>query len=153
MIRTSLFAAAMLTLAGPALAGSPGKGPGMAGAHFIENWDLDGDGQVSLEEATEKRGDIFYMFDQDESGLLDAEEYKLFDETREEDMKANAGGHGKGKPMERANRGMMLDFNDVDGDGAVSRQEFTSKTADWFGMVDKNGDGVVTADDFGPRKP
>ena len=44
------------------------------GSHFVENWDLDGNGSVSSEEITERRGDIFVMFDQDEDGMLSAEE-------------------------------------------------------------------------------
>jgi hypothetical protein len=56
------------------------------GTHFMENWDLDGDGQVTFAEAEERRGDIFTMFDQDEDGLLSSEEYDLFDETRAAEM-------------------------------------------------------------------
>jgi Ca2+-binding EF-hand superfamily protein len=123
---------------------------GVPGLHFIENWDLDGDGQVTLAEATEKRGEIFFMFDQDENGALDATEYDLFDETRQADMDANAGGHGNG-PMRGVNEGMMRAFNDADGDGTVTRDEFLARVADWFAMMDRSGDGVVTTDDFGPR--
>jgi Ca2+-binding EF-hand superfamily protein len=55
-------------------------------------------------------------------------------------------GHGKGMPEEG---GMMRGFNDADGDGMVSREEFTSRTADWLAMMDRDGDGQVTAADFG----
>ncbi|KAF0174313.1 MAG: EF hand domain-containing protein [Rhodobacteraceae bacterium] len=44
---------------------------------------------------------------------------------------------------------MMRAFNDTDGDGLVSRDEFMAKTADWFAKMDRNGDGNVTVDDFG----
>ena len=47
---------------------------GVPGSHFIENWDLDGDGQVTLAEAQERRGDVFYSFDADEDGYIDEEE-------------------------------------------------------------------------------
>jgi len=123
---------------------------GVPGAHFIENWDLDGDGQVTLAEASEKRGEIFYMFDQDESGALDEAEYNLFDETRQADMDANEGGHGNG-PMRAVNQGMMRAFNDADGDGVVTEAEFTARVEDWFNQMDRSGDGVITTDDFGPR--
>ncbi|SFL62012.1 hypothetical protein [Shimia aestuarii] len=52
--------------------------PGGPGAHFVENWDLNGDGHVTLAEATERRADIFLTFDADENGVLDAEEHDLF---------------------------------------------------------------------------
>ena len=55
------------------------------GSHFIENWDLDGNGSVSLKEITQRRGDVFGMFDQNRNGHLDAAEYVLFNETRAAD--------------------------------------------------------------------
>ena len=119
------------------------------GANFITQWDLDGDGTVTLAEATERRGDIFSMFDADENDLLSAEEYTMFDETRAADMAANAeaegmmlGGHG---PM---NAGLERGANDTNGDGTVSREEFVAMTGTWIGMMDRNGDGGVTVDDF-----
>ena len=138
------------------------------GAHFLQNWDQDGDGIVSLDEATTKRNDLFTAFDADEDGKLSAEEYSAFDEMRSADqemMREEMGtgmgqshgqgggkghgmgmGHGKGMPEEG---GMMRGFNDADGDGMVSREEFTSRTADWLAMMDRDGDGQVTAADFG----
>jgi len=138
-------AALMAAFAGPALAQQ-----GKPGAHFIENWDMDGDGQVTLAEAETKRDEIFYMFDQDENDVLDATEYVLFDETRRADMDTNAGGHKKG-PMKAVDAGMKLEFNDTDGDGAVSKAEFLARTADWFAMVDRTGDALITGDDFGSK--
>lgn len=131
------------------LAASAQQAPG---AHFIENWDLDENGSVSLAELTEKRGDVFYMFDVDENGMLDAAEYGMFDETRAADMAANAEGHGKGQGAGRMQEGMTLAFNDTDGDGQVSRAEFLAHTADWLAMVDRDNDGVITSRDFGPKK-
>lgn len=121
---------------------------GQPGLHFIENWDLDENGQVTLAEAREKRGDLFYMFDQDENGKLDDAEYAMFDETRQADMDENAGGHKKGQ-MRGVNAGLMLEFNDTDGDGLVSEEEFVARSDDWFGNMDRNGDGFVTTEDFG----
>jgi hypothetical protein len=120
---------------------------GNPGAHFIENWDLDGDGKVTIEEATQKRGEIFYMFDQDQSGALEPVEYDLFDEARNADMAENAG--GPGGPMKGVSQGMVREFNDVDGDGKVSEEEFRSRAIDWFAMMDGDGDGLVTTEDFG----
>jgi len=120
---------------------------GKPGAHFIENWDLDEDGQVTFAEAKEKRGDLFTMFDQDEDSRLSDAEYDLFDETRRADMDENAGGHKKG-PMRGVDKAMMREFNDVNGDGQVSRDEFVGRTGDWFTKMDRTGDGVVTTQDF-----
>ena len=119
------------------------------GTHFVENWDLDGNGSVSAEEITERRGDIFTMFDQDEDGMLSAEEYVLFDETRAADMENNSGGHGKGG--DRMQEGLTLGFNDTDADGQVSKEEFVSNSAAWFTQIDRNGDAMITSADFGPQ--
>jgi uncharacterized protein (DUF2141 family) len=120
---------------------------GNPGAHFVENWDLDGNGTVTIEEISEKRGDVFVAFDADENGVLSAEEYALFDEARANDMAQFGGGHGKGMmameaPMERG-------FNDADGDGLVSASEFAAAGPMMFAQMDKNGDGAVSTDDFG----
>lgn len=140
--------AAALVLSASALAAQQGT-PGL---HFIENWDIDGDGQVTLAEATERRGDVFVSFDADDNGSLSADEYVLFDEARTNDMQANAGAQGApNKALQEAVAGMSLSFNDADGDGAVSEAEFIDGTAAWITRMDRNADGVVTSADFTPR--
>ena len=91
MIRISLTAALI------ALGAMAHAQQGSPGLHFIENWDLDGDGQVTLAEATERRGDIFVTFDADDNGVLSPEEHDFFDEARANDMKENGMGQGMGK--------------------------------------------------------
>ena len=146
---------AALLLAAPAAFAQQGT----PGTHFIENWDMDADGVVSLEEVQERRGIVFDMFDDDQNGQLNAAEYAIFDETRAADMEQNAGGHGNGQGQgqgqggDRMNEGMTMAFNDTDGDGdgEVSKEEFLARASDWFMMMDRNGDGAVTTDDFGRR--
>lgn len=140
------------------------------GGHFLLNWDTDGDGIVTIEEATTRKGDIFTAFDADEDGFLSGEEYDLLDEARandqaamQEEMGEGMGqgmgmgngqgmgkGHGKGHGMGGEGMGMDRAFNDTDGDAKVSRAEFMARVPDWFAMMDKNGDGGITTDDFGP---
>jgi hypothetical protein len=140
----SLTLAALL-VASPALAQQ-----GQPGAHFLESWDADMDGAVTVAEATARRGDVFFMFDANEDGLIDAAEYVVFDETRARDMEGQ-GAHGQGA-MRRADAGMTLAFNDVDADGAVSREEFLAQVPAWIALMDNDGDDVVTAADFGPNR-
>ena len=136
-MKTAMVAIGILA-SGAAMAEMPGE-------HFIENWDLNEDGEVTAEEAAERRSDVFAAFDSNEDGILDAEEYVLFDQARAEDQKGRPGRrHGPA-------RGMTLEANDVDGDGAVSEDEFIGRTAEWIARIDRDGDGVVTLADFGPR--
>ncbi|MGH1416465.1 MAG: EF-hand domain-containing protein [Pelagimonas sp.] len=122
------------------------------GAHFIENWDLDEDGQVTVAEAAERRGDVFTTFDANDDGYLDAEEYVAFDEARENDMRENAmPGNGTGRGQHAAN-GLRREVNDADNDGTVSREEFVSGTESWIVKMDTDGDGVITTADFGRGK-
>ena len=46
-------------------------------------------------------------------------------------------------------QGMLRAYNDLDGDGLVSRDEFMARVPDWFSMMDRNGDGTVSEEDFG----
>ena len=119
---------------------------GNPGSHFVTNWDLDGDGAVSLSEATTRRGDIFTTFDANEDDRLDAEEYLAFDAARAADQAEMPKGKGRGNPAEQ---GMRLAFNDGDSDGAVSRDEFLARVPDWFAKMDRDQDGKVTTEDFG----
>lgn len=142
---TRLIALPIFALLFPVTAAAQGT----PGSHFIQNWDLDENGAVSLEEIIERRGDVFFMFDQDENGRLDATEYVLFDETRAADMANNAAGHGKGG--HRMQEGLTLAFNDSNADGEVSKEEFIARSGDWVAQVDSDGDGAITAADFGPQ--
>lgn len=153
-MRLVIAAAALAVFAGPALASSHGGGQGgKMGGHFIENWDIDGDGTVTLEEVMERRSDVFASFDADEDGKLSGEEYDVFDEARANDIKEMGGGMGQGNGNGAGNpaNGMKREFTDMDKDGFVTREEFMASTPGWFTRMDKNGDGVVTKDDFGPR--
>ncbi|WP_323006144.1 hypothetical protein [Pseudorhodobacter sp.] len=40
-------------------------------------------------------------------------------------------------------------FNDADGNGEVTLEEFVAATKTVFGQVDRNGDGVLSVADFG----
>ncbi len=141
--------ATVALLATSVAAGTPGSG-------FITNWDLDESGAVSLAEVSEKRVDVFYTFDENGDGVISGAEYVAFDEARAAD-EANEGGKGKGEGHGNGNGngrvkpsvGMTLAFNDVDGNGEVTMEEFTAQSAAWFAILDRNGDGEVTTADFG----
>lgn len=146
-MRLASFAlVALIAATGPAFANSHAKGN--AGAHFIENWDMDGDGAVTLEEATERRRDVFASFDADEDGALSGVEYDMFDQARANDL-MEMGLPAKAAMGDNPAGLMRREMTDADGNGIVTQEEFLGSTADWITRMDRTGDGIVTADDFG----
>lgn len=140
---------------------------------FMAQWDLDGDGAVTLAEAREQRGTIFGMFDADDNGAYSAEELASIDEHKLMQLEAGMGpghqrpagmappagrgpGNGPGKApqaqsfFQPAAEGMAM--FDANHDGTVTRTEFVAGTDPWFQLRDRNGDGVLSPADFGPPK-
>lgn len=116
------------------------------GDQFMQSWDLNGDGIATLEELREMRGDVFYTFDANEDSFLDAEEYVMFDEARQNDVSNYEA--DQREQMQAVADGMSLSNSDTNSDGSVGQDEFLAGTDDWFAVLDKNGDGGITLDDF-----
>lgn len=144
MTRLALIALAIALGTGAAMAQQ-----GNPGANFITQWDADGDGIVSFEEVQTRRGDLFTTFDANEDGQLSAEEFLVIDETRVANQAAMqeqaGGGMGRGRMDQEPDRALI----DTNADGLVSRDEFLAATTLWMSMRDRNGDGVITVQDFG----
>ena len=143
----------LVLAAAAALVAGAASAEGQFGQHFLEIWDHDSNGEVTLAEATEQRENLFASFDANDDGVLSAAEYEDFDAAREADVKDHGGGNsGQGKGgAGRAMQSMTVEFNDVDGDGEVTAQEFSSRSSGLLEMMDRNGDGVLSVEDFGPR--
>lgn len=139
-MKRHLFPAVLVLTATAALAQTT------PGDQFMQSWDLDGNGAATLEELREMRGNVFMAFDADQNDILDAEEYVYFDEARANDV-ANYEAEQRDQ-MQAVADGMSLTASDTNGDGVVGREEFLAGTDAWFADLDKNGDGVITLDDF-----
>ncbi len=175
MKRFATFTAIIALTAGAALA----QEPMVPGVEFMLSWDMDGDGQVTVAEATERRESIFYMFDLDGNGLYSADELVGIDEHKALEAEAGKGpgmegnqaamGHVQGQGAGQ-NAGQTVGMStgpkgsattltgsaaeilmfDADGNGIIALEEFLAGSGAWLIQRDVNGDGVVTMADFGP---
>ena len=116
------------------------------GDQFMQSWDLNGDGTATLEELREMRENVFLTFDANEDGYLNAEEYVLFDEARQNDV--NNYEADQRAQMQAVADGMSLVNSDTDGDGRVSEHEFLAGADEWFTDLDRDGSGGITLVDF-----
>lgn len=107
-----------------------------AGASFMERWDVNNDGVVSIEEAEKRRQALFAKLDTNKDGFLDSNEFSADAQAEPETQSAVTSVL------------MGLDLNDVDGDGKVSAGEFMSNSGTWVDLMDENKDGVVSAEEF-----
>ncbi|SOB94137.1 EF-hand domain-containing protein [Rhodobacter maris] len=167
MKRLTILSAACLLIAGTAAAPAQtgfgtAQGAGQRAQmaqNFLAMWDLDGDGKVTPAEAREHRGDVFAMFDSDGDGSFSAEEIAGIGDFRTAQQEANGAGPatqripalqglgGQGGMTQR-----QIARLDSNRDNRISQSEFVAGTDAWFAMRDRNGDGVLTVADFGPRR-
>ncbi len=153
--------AVALMLATSALA----QGNDARGANFVASWDMSQTGTVTLEDMQIRRGDLFDMFDHDGNGYLEADELAQMAETvtaqgalrleRQAENRAerqSEGRRGQGQATTSAgeiiHQAMTLAFNDLDGDGRISRAEFIAATERLFEMLDRKGKGYIAPGDF-----
>ena len=157
MKRIATFTALIALAAGAGFAQTANFIPG---EDFMLQWDLDGNGQVTLAEAREQRENIFYMFDQDDDGQFSQEEYAGIDEHKALEREAGKGpghnlpegmtpGQGQGRAM---GQGKGMGFGKAQGMGQGRAQmgmsEFDMPAAEEMRMFDGNGDGTVTKAEF-----
>jgi len=126
-------------LAGVSYAGRDGGGwkrhhMGMGhhrGHGMLEKFDANGDGKVTQEEIDAAEADLLARHDTDDKDGLKLEEFE-------------------GIWLE-LNRERMVDrFQnlDADGDGTVTKAEIDRKLARMMQVMDRNGDGAISTDDF-----
>lgn len=122
-----------------------GRG-GMRALMALGAADANGDNQVTRAERDALRAEEFAFRDRNSDGYLDAQDAsptrQRFAEMREE-----AGVEREGR---RARAGRMAAV-DADGDGRLSRAEFTGAPSPLFDALDANSDGVVTGAEIDAR--
>ena len=104
------------------------------GAAMLENFDTDGDGQLTQAEIDAVRADRFAAFDTDGNGELTLGEYAALwlDVMRE-------------RMVDR------FQEHDSDGDGKVTVEEFGKRFANMVKYMESNNDGVIDENDMRRR--
>jgi Ca2+-binding EF-hand superfamily protein len=136
--------------------GRPGMGPG--GPAFMRVLDENRDGRISKAEALNV-AKLFVELDKNNDGELDGAELMGFQGRpggdREGMERRPEGDRPEGdRPRPEGNRGgfgpeaFMARF-DKDKDGSISKEEAPGRMAENFDQIDENGDGKLTADEFG----
>ena len=108
---------------------------------FVETYDTDGDGQVTLVEFMTEREVGYGQRDADGDGTVHEEEYVSEYEVRlEQELKAQ---------HDRQIKQAYVRFNvlDQDKDGTISLAEFNASGSRMFSKLDTNGDGIVNEED------
>jgi len=126
-----------------------GQGRGAEAAHFFEQWDMNEDGTVTVEDITARRADMFNMFDLNGDAKIDVEEQDNMAQTIAGQEENNREGHGVNGPGPRIHAAMVPAYNDSNGDGDITAEEFNANSPRLFAELDRNDDGEVDRRDFG----
>jgi Ca2+-binding EF-hand superfamily protein len=116
--------------------GGPMGGPGGPGMEMlIERFDVNEDGSITREEVTAVTAEKMKTFDLNGDGALSLDEYKaLWTDAMNEAIVRS------------------FQFHDPDGDAKVTLEEYSDNFDKLFARFDRNGDGTIAADEFGPPR-
>lgn len=149
---TAILSITLMSFASTAWAQSPG-GPGQRGPHMGEPhmrgaqmgeprqsrhasrmtrlYDTNGDGKISLAEINDDQARMFNALD------VDGDKSMSVDEIRR-----------RGRSLQIYRTTTLFDLLDANGDGKLSVAEIQAPSKRWFKRYDKNGDGVMEAEEL-----
>jgi Ca2+-binding EF-hand superfamily protein len=134
--------AAMALVSGASLAqprsGGPGGGPpdhgGEFADRFVELYDTNKDGKVSVEEIVAEHRRLFGAADVDSNGQLSVDEFRR-----------------RGHLFQMVGATSLFDMLDANGDGQLSIDEIAAPSRRWFKRYDANNDGAMEASEVPSR--
>ncbi len=130
--------------AGKGEKGGANRRRGRISAGMLRRWDRNQDGKVSPEEFPGQDA-MFKRLDADKDGSLTEADIKAARKQRGE--KGAGRNRGPDKPAAPAKQGNVIEQQDTDGDGKLNRAEFQGTNSVWR-LLDRNGDGWITADEL-----
>ncbi len=98
---------------------------------YIQLFDTDGSGTVSLEEIMAEQGRLIQATDVDGNGKLSVEEF-----------------HRRGHLLLMLRATTVFDMLDANGDRQLTAEEIAAPTQRWFSRYDTNSDGDLDADEI-----
>ena len=98
---------------------------------YIELFDTDGSGTVSLEEITAEQGRLIQATDVDGNGKLSVEEFRR-----------------RGHLFQMLRATTVFDMLDANGDRELTAEEIAAPSQRWFLRYDENSDGGLDADEI-----
>ncbi|MCK5720173.1 MAG: EF-hand domain-containing protein [Thiomargarita sp.] len=116
---------------------------------LMERFDIDQDGNITLDEVQTVRTDHFTQMDVDKNGLVSVEELdnfkaKMMEQYRNNNPQANGKRAGNRDCSKRGNQIERLDNNE---DGQISLEEFTANVP-LFDRFDTDEDGILTQEEL-----
>jgi hypothetical protein len=156
-IALSTLATATVALAAPGMGGhkmpqgdvTRAQAEAAAGERFAR-MDANGDGLINQADREARRAKMIARLDTDKDGTVSAEERAAARANRPEGARAGKrggdhAGHAGMAGKRMAGRGMgMMKMADTDGNGALSRAEFTAAALKRFDRIDADRNGTVT---------
>ena len=128
-------AAVLLAGASPARAEDSRQHLNPYAQRFIEVFDTDHDGKVSLTEIGADQARLFGAIDVDSNKKLSIDEVRR-----------------RGRFLQMWRTTTVFDLLDVNGDGVLTIEEIKGPTQRWFGRYDRNGDGVMDTAELPDRR-